>query len=130
AGYPLYENYSEGTNSSTLYVNSSWYTSDYYPIFTGNSLYNINCNSSIEPRVAKKLKIKNNLTIIVKSRAQNLNNIPNNEWTAMQTLRDMITEAEYRKYVKDGFISVLGQSGKIYQVYRNKAHIKVFLKGV
>jgi hypothetical protein len=77
----------------------------------------------------KRREIKSNLTIIVKSRSQELRDIPDNEWVAMQTLREMITETAYRRYLKDGFISVYGQSGKVYQIFRNRNHQKVYLKG-
>ena len=77
----------------------------------------------------RKREIRDQLTIIVKSRVQEFGNVPENEKVAMQTLRDMITEAEFRKYVKYGFISVYGKSGKVYQVFRNKWHTRVFFQG-
>jgi hypothetical protein len=74
-------------------------------------------------RLVREHKIKNNLvSILVKSRADDYRNAPKNEWRAIDTLREMITEAEFRKYMKYGFILVRGQSGKIYQVFRNKSH--------
>jgi len=88
-----------------------------------------NCYTDVPAIIQKRSKIKNNLITIIKSRAQDLRNIPDNEWVAMQTLREMITETAYRKYLKDGFITVQGQSGKIYQIFRNKCHTKVYLKG-
>jgi hypothetical protein len=78
---------------------------------------------------AKRREIKSNLTIIIKSRTQELKNIPTNEWVAMQTLREMVTEAEFRKYLKDGFITIKGQSGKVYQIFRNRPHTKVYEQG-
>jgi hypothetical protein len=81
------------------------------------------------PVEVKKWEIKKQLTVIVKSRAQEISKIPSNEWMAIQTLRDMITETEYRKYLKDGFISIKGQSGKIYKISKHGWHTKVFLKG-
>jgi hypothetical protein len=77
----------------------------------------------------KRREIRSNLAIIVKSRSQELRDIQDNEWVAMQTLREMITETAYRRYLKDGFISVCGQSGKVYQIFRNRSHQKVYLKG-
>jgi hypothetical protein len=77
----------------------------------------------------RRREIRSQLTIIVKSRVQEFGNVPENEKVAMQTLRDMITEAEFRKYVKYGFISVHGKSGKVYQVFRNRWHTKVFFQG-
>jgi hypothetical protein len=69
------------------------------------------------------------LTILVKSRAERLYWIDKNEWTAIETLREMISESDYRKYLKYGFILVRGASGKIYQVYRKNQHIKVWQEG-
>ncbi len=70
-----------------------------------------------------------NMTIIVKSRADIIDNVPKNEMTAIETLREMITETEFRKYMVHGFILVRGASGKVYQIFRNDAHTKVWYKG-
>lgn len=81
------------------------------------------------PIEVKRRELKSQLTIIVKSRAQEVFTFPDNELVAMQTLREMITEVEYRKYIKDGFITVRGQSGKVYQIFRNQSHTKVYYQG-
>jgi hypothetical protein len=100
---------------------SLWGTDGY-----GNDGYNL---EKYDPISLKQREIKSQLTIIVKSRAQTLDIIPDNEWVAMQTLREMITETEYRKYIKDGFITVRGKSGKVYQIFRNRSHTKVYFQG-
>jgi len=52
------------------------------------------------------------------------------EIRARQTLREMITEAEWRKYLTNGFVMVKGQSGKFYQVFiSHQERIRVFEKG-
>jgi len=76
-----------------------------------------------------RAQLKSKLTIIVKSRARPIQNIPDNERVAIETLREMITEAEFRKYIKDGFILVRGLSGRIYQIFRDQHHTKVWEKG-
>ena len=77
-----------------------------------------------------KLKaLKNNLTIIVRSRADFFHNVPRNEWRAIETLREMISETEFRKYMKYGFILVKGASGCVYQVFRRGNHTKVWFNG-
>lgn len=78
---------------------------------------------------AIKAQLKRNLTIIVKSRARPIRDIPDNERVAIETLREMITEAEFRKYIKDGFILVRGHSGRVYQIFRDRDHTKVWEKG-
>jgi len=67
--------------------------------------------------------------IIIKSRAQPLYDIKSNEWTAIETLREMVTEMEFRRFLKYGFITVKGKSGNIYQIFRDKAHTKVWQNG-
>lgn len=64
-------------------------------------------------------------TVIIRSRSRPLVGISDEEWKAIDTLREMITELEYRKYLKDGFILVPGKSGRIYQVFRKRSHTKV-----
>jgi hypothetical protein len=69
------------------------------------------------------------LTILVKTRAERLYRIDKNEWAAIETLREMISESDYRKYIKHGFILIRGASGKVYQIYRKNQHIKVWQGG-
>ncbi len=76
-----------------------------------------------------KWKIKSNLSINIKTRANFYYRYPKSEWVAMETLREMITEQEFRKYLVYGFILVEGQSGKVYQIFRSQDHIKVWEKG-
>ena len=73
--------------------------------------------------------IRGNLTIIVKSRARPLYNVQPNEWTAIETLREMITETEFRKFLAHGFILVPGKSGKVYQIFRHRQHTNVWKGG-
>jgi len=55
--------------------------------------------------------------------------IHHSENTAIETLREEITESEFRNYLKRGFINVMGSSGKTYQIFRDKQHIKVWYSG-
>ena len=48
---------------------------------------------------------------------------------AIETLREEITETEFRKYLKYGFVIAKGQSGKTYQIFRNQDHTKVWKGG-
>ena len=82
-----------------------------------------------DPSAILKTRIKGNLTIIIKSRANPIRDIPENEKIAIETLREMITETEFRKYLKDAFILVRGRSGRVYQIFRDKDHTKVWEKG-
>jgi len=71
-----------------------------------------------------------NLTIHVKSRARPIVGISAEETKAIDTLREMITEADFRKYIIHGFILVKGRSGRIYQIFRNRNHTIVWEKGI
>jgi len=73
--------------------------------------------------------MRRNMTIIVHSRAQPIRRAEDNEMTAIETLREMITEAEFRKYMTHGFLLVKGESGCVYQVFRNRSHTLVWEKG-
>jgi hypothetical protein len=69
------------------------------------------------------------LQIIVKSRANMPYTFSESERRALETLREMISESDYRKYLKYGFILVPGQNERVYQIGRNESHVKVWSKG-
>jgi hypothetical protein len=73
------------------------------------------------------------LVILVKSRVRDeyrdFNNMSPEESKALDTLREMISEADFRRYLIYGFILVKGLSGKIYQISRFQRHTKVWEKG-
>lgn len=73
--------------------------------------------------------IKNNLIFVVKSRADYLYHYSKSEWKAIETLREMLSEKEFKRYLVYGFITVKGKSGKVYQIFRTKAHTKVWSGG-
>jgi hypothetical protein len=80
-------------------------------------------------RYLKQQKIKSNLLIKIRSRGTSHKYIPENEQLAMETLREYVTETEFRKYLRFGFICVEGLTGKIYQIFRNRSHTKVWKGG-
>jgi len=51
------------------------------------------------------------------------------ENVAIETLREELLESEFRNYLKRGFINVKGISGRIYQIFRDKMHVKVWENG-
>jgi hypothetical protein len=52
------------------------------------------------------------------------------ELKARETLRDMISENEWRRYLTNGFIMTKGQSGKWYQIFQQyHERIRVYEKG-
>ena len=83
----------------------------------------------LDKRSEKLLRLKSNLIICRKAR-----NIPATaespkELVAMETLREMISESEYRKYLKYGFVMVKGKSGDTYQIFKNRSHTNVWRGG-
>jgi hypothetical protein len=79
----------------------------------------------------KRAELQSNLIIQVKSRS-NASQYPGEaepERKALETLRETITEAEFRKYLRYGFVLVKGASGRTYQIFKNKSHCKVWLGG-
>jgi len=75
------------------------------------------------------IKLKKNLTIIIKSRAKPFSSMTSSESVAIETLREMISETDYRRFLKYQFILVKGLSGDIYQIFRDQAHTKVWRNG-
>lgn len=69
------------------------------------------------------------LEILVRSRHHMMRDVSPQERVALECLREMISEAEYRKYITHGFLLVKGDSGKTYQLYRENSHTKVWLHG-
>lgn len=58
-----------------------------------------------------------------------LGNVSKEENVALETLREMITEAVFRKYLKYGYVVVKGASGDYYQIFRNRSHTRVWRGG-
>jgi hypothetical protein len=87
-------------------------------------IYNTN------PAETKRERLRNNLVIAVKSRATPLGNASGPELVALETLREMISESDFRKYLKYGFVLVEGSSGCTYQIFRDRAHTKVWRGGI
>jgi hypothetical protein len=74
-------------------------------------------------------KLKSNLFILVKSRVQLPGKVSPEEQIAMETLREFISETEFRKYMRYGFVLVKGKSGDTFQIFRNRSHTKVWRNG-
>lgn len=76
-----------------------------------------------------KSKLRQNLAFKGSIRGLPLYNPRDNERVAIETLREMITEEQLRKYLRYGFILVKGRSGDTYQVFRNRDHTRVWRGG-
>lgn len=119
--------------STGSWISGSWISDTEYEngVF---SIDNLTFNSEETKKALEKerkiQKIKSNLLIKVKSRVPSRQAvIPENEQVAIETLRESITEKEFRKYLKYGFVLVNGKGGKTYQVFKNRLHTKVWKGG-
>jgi hypothetical protein len=125
--------YRKYTTSDSVTAPTSYWTNpiistdvDYYPYF-----YVPRILSKEDMLQLKREELRSNLIIRIKSRS-NASQYPGEvepERRALETLRETITEAEFRKYLRYGFVLVKGQSGKTYQIFKNQSHCKVWLGG-
>jgi len=76
-----------------------------------------------------KEKLKSNLLILNRKRKTLSNIIPPQEIKARNTLRDLISEADWRRYITNGFIMHKGDSGKWYQIFNDQKRTNVYWKG-
>lgn len=51
------------------------------------------------------------------------------EVVALRLLRGMLSEEEWKRYLRYGFIIVRGDSGLVYQIVRNQSHVRVYRGG-
>lgn len=105
-------------------------------IVNGTLDYNQDFNKYVvwpsEPATKKgifKDKLRSNLAIVVKSRVETPQAVSPAEQIAMETLREFISETEFRKYLRYGFVLVKGKSGDTFQIFRNRSHTKVWRNG-
>ena len=74
-----------------------------------------------------KQAMRQRITVVTHNRGNILKAVVDApEQKARNTLRDMISEKEWRRYVTNGFIMVKGASGKYYQIFNNKSHTIVW----
>lgn len=59
----------------------------------------------------------------------NFNGLGQGELTALRLLKDLLTNAEWRRYLRYGFVIVEGLTGLTYQIIRGGQHVKVFARG-
>jgi hypothetical protein len=94
------------------------------------SLSGTNWLSDTTPGEIIRESIKSNLVILSKNRASSIAiDTKNPEYNALMTLREMISETDFRRYLKYGFVNVMGKKGKVYQIFRDRPHTKVFENG-
>lgn len=109
-----------GTAVPATWGNSTW---------VSNNIYGFVQHEELSKKALFVGKLRSNLVIAVKSRVQEIHQEHPAENVALETLREFISEAEFRKYLRYGFILVKGQSGDVFQIFRNRSHTKVWRNG-
>lgn len=79
-----------------------------------------------DPRIQKWRKMPSQMPAPRRARSSLLRPTRSNEEKARQLLLRMIGPARFSRYVRDGFISVRGRSGKVYQVFPGERHTRVW----
>lgn len=69
------------------------------------------------------------LLINVKSHCRPMWPYGASEAVAIETLRESVTENEWRRYMRNGFLCVRGKSGRVYQILAHGHHIAVWESG-
>lgn len=124
--------YTNSTATLTFLINGTG--NEYFTIggdHTGNTNFtmlsgNNYADVAFDSRV---MRFRRNLMPVIKSRAAPIDFGTPEEALALETLREVITEQEFRKYLKYGFVLVRGRSGATYQIYRNRSHVNVWIGG-
>lgn len=97
-------------------------------VWGGEESYVATSNKDYE-RERKRQNIRSRLVSVVKTRSEAIRGNTPEECLAMETLREVVTEDEFKRYLRYGFVLVRGRSGATYQVFRNRSHVKVWVGG-
>jgi len=86
----------------------------------------------LDPKEAAKQKWREQLIVVRPGRGDypaQFGDITKAEGTALVLLRRMLSDQEWRRYLKYGFIVVRGPTGLRYQIVRGQSHLKVYRRG-
>jgi hypothetical protein len=97
---------------------SKGHSSVFDPIEMTRNFSKLNLNLSLQERNKK-------------NKSKNKSKVNEAEIKARNTLRDLVSEKEWKRYVTNGYILIKGSSEKIYQIFSNHSQkrIRVFEKG-
>jgi hypothetical protein len=116
----------DGASTGTFGVCSSGFSGfDMFTAFT--TLDGLYYSTEHIERQMKKQRLKNNLLIKVNHRQRPLTSKSPAEEKARNTLRDMLTEADWRRYITNGFVMVKGLH-YWYQIFRGSG-VNVYHEG-
>jgi len=91
---------------------------------------NLPCKLIMPSAFSYRVAPLSGLWVHIRNRSKPLGHVHGNEAIAVECLREMLSEQEYRKYITHRFVLVKGQSGKTYQILRDECHVKVWNGGI
>lgn len=127
-----YDNVIENTPLNSTYGMEYANTTGSLYVTDGNSFLSDYSDNPVfsDPRAVHRQRIRSNLLIRVKHRGTPIHAQESpNELVAIETLREEISESEFRRYIKYGFVLVQGESGLVYQIFRGRDHTIVRRNG-
>jgi hypothetical protein len=117
-------------NDTSTYAATGYPYNSFQPIQTWSAEYSIAANDPAEVKRQALLRaIRSNLSPAVRRRTVLPTALDLRERVARASLRDMLSEADWRRYLTNGFIMVKGKSGYWYQLFSNGSNVQVYMKG-
>lgn len=99
-----------------------------FSVSFGSNRLTLDSVDSRRARLSYNLRLCNFPQVMVR-RGSKHTLMPPGEKTALECLREMISETAFRKYLTYGFLLVNGGEGRTYQVFRGHHHTKVWQQG-
>ena len=137
---PATINYFGGTSGTVdvqfnncTFINTNYYNNN--AVFDSNGIWSTleNDTDSMDDgayqRRVKRQRLRQNLVTTWRRRSDPVRAESQQEAIAQETLREVVTEDQFKKYLRYGFVLVPGKSGAHYQVFRNNHHVKVWVGG-
>jgi len=95
-----------------------------------DSTGNVNFKPTKTERELKRERIRNNLIPQILTKRFGAGRASKkSEARAREALRELIGEVQFKRYLKNGFITVNGDSGRVYQIFPGHGMTKVWHKG-
>jgi len=126
-----YRHFDTDSTSGTLTAGSWWYTEAEgpTPVLGYHWVIHHNGQPSKADRFRARLRSQMEPDRRSRSDPNQFGNVAQNEIVALQLLKSMVSADRWRKYLKCGFVDVVGRSGLVYQITRGKSHVRVFRRG-
>ncbi len=121
----------DDSSSNTSWTNnttSTWWANDTTSSTWCSTSYNTPIPKTIQQRMREILATRH-APVIHNNRRRYIPPISITEIKARQTLRRIIGEKNYRRFVRDGFITVVAKSGLTYRIFSGHGITEVYDRG-